>query len=288
VKSKIFLNPVIFIVFLSILSGCYKLNPPPKIDDVIGHLPFIGNEIYPENGSTVFEERLFLRWKLSDEDGDIEVIELYFGKDSDPPLKVVNDIEYFYDSYEIRDLEPNITYYWKIIVKDKYNEVESPVWSFNTTYLGRELFGGIVCHVDETGEHGLVFTKDYLKHGYNSYFAWGESNSGYNAYGDGYGAGIQNTANIINGYGGAEMIAAQLCHELFLNGYDDWYLPSASELRYINDNLHANGLYFSVYGNHWSSTEVDNNYAKAVNMGDGEFTDISKTSNCRVRAVRQF
>lgn len=287
-RNHIFNVSFVLILIISIFAGCYKLLPPPDLPDVIGNLPIISNNISPENNSTVYGQEVDLEWYVSDKDNYIESIDLYFGKQPDPTLHVTNVHNLDYDEYRVDGLEPNSTYYWKIVVKDEFNEVQSPIWSFKTTYIGRELFGGIVFYVDETGEHGLVCSKENLEYSYYSTFDWGESNQNYNAFGDGIGAGIQNTQNIVDSYAGTDMIAAQLCYDLYLNAYSDWYLPSLTELNYIYENLKKNGLGSGLYNYIWSSTEDGLNYAKAVDFDDGTVDNVSKTNSCKVRAVREF
>lgn len=107
-----------------------------------------------------------------------------------------------------------------------------------------------------------------------------------NAFGSSVGSGQSNTTNIISslGYGG---YAARVCEDLNINGYSDWYLPSLDELSLMKDNktiipnINTSGIY-------WSSTEVSsvNAYAKGFNTGNDY--NYSKSTACRVRAIRSF
>jgi hypothetical protein len=103
------------------------------------------------------------------------------------------------------------------------------------------------------------------------------------------GSGNQNTIDIMAGCTTAG-IAARICGDLVLGGYDDWYLPSLYELKklYINRAV-IGGLTGSVY---WSSSQYseDNVDAFIYNFDVGGETDyyMYKSYSANVRAVRSF
>jgi protocatechuate 3,4-dioxygenase beta subunit len=72
--------------------------------------------------------------------------------------------------------------------------------------------------------------------------------------------------------------AAQVCEDLTMNGYSDWYLPSVAELQMIKNNSAAVG---NVSGSSWSSSE-----ASASNAFDSDGS-IDKSLARRVRCVRK-
>ena len=105
------------------------------------------------------------------------------------------------------------------------------------------------------------------------------------------GTGQANT-NTIVGSLGAGTYAAQLCKNLTLGGYSDWFLPSKDELTQML-LLAARGLGSIITNqNYWASSEVSNSYAWTCYF-DG--TTVGYTNNqdkngsaMRVRAIREF
>ncbi len=154
--------------------------------------------------------------------------------------------------------------------------------------------GGIVFWVDPTDiTHGLVCaTVDQSTgvHWYNgTYTITG-------ATGTAIGTGKVNTTAIVNNQG-AGTYAAQLCNDLSLNGYSDWYLPSKDELTAvymnvttINATAVSNGLgSLSTSKNYWSSTETANNVAFGHNFNIGVSVHAVKNHNgYYVRAIRAY
>lgn len=146
--------------------------------------------------------------------------------------------------------------------------------------------------------------------------SYAQPNNRWSAYGfnvsvaDSQTNGAQNTIDILAGCP-TPGIAAEICANLFLNGYSDWYLPSESELyaMYINigpgsgDGQFITGGVYEGTGNvggfsngyYWCSTEITapgnpNDTAGRVcdftngNQGVNDF----KYSINSVRAVRAF
>lgn len=109
--------------------------------------------------------------------------------------------------------------------------------------------------------------------------------------------GLQNTLDIVANCA-EQNIAARLCYDLVLNGYDDWYLPSRSELYTLYENkaliggfIDGSELFPSYY---WSSTQ-DNNTGISNAFGmtfsgiyGGGSGGNAKRDPASVRAVRQF
>ncbi len=150
--------------------------------------------------------------------------------------------------------------------------------------------GGIIFYLDASGEHGLVAASSDQSSGirwYNgSYTTTG-------ATGDGVGAGEENTI-LIEISQGSGSSAAQLCRDLTLGGYTDWFLPSKDELHLMYTNLKQNGFGdFDVSFLYWSSTEEGSpqsgsREAWSQSFLDGWQSTFEKPYSFYVRAVRAF
>jgi len=87
----------------------------------------------PENNSSEQPLSLTLEWECSDPDYDFLKYDVYFGNQVNPKTKVFEDIKD--KKCEIDNLDPETTYYWKVITKDGRDGVtSSPIWSFTTQY----------------------------------------------------------------------------------------------------------------------------------------------------------
>ena len=102
------------------------------------------------------------------------------------------------------------------------------------------------------------------------------------------GTGAQNTIDIEAGCL-TSGIAADICANLTLGGYSDWFLPSKDELNQMYINLHLQGLGgFLASAGYWSSTENDLNSAYGQGFFTGGNGHASKSSIAYVRAARAF
>jgi len=101
------------------------------------------------------------------------------------------------------------------------------------------------------------------------------------------GTGEQNTIDIEAGCT-IPGTAADICANLSLGGYTDWFLPSKDELNqmYVNLKLYGLGGFGSYL--YWSSSEDDAYNAWYQNFDDGNQYNYSKNNTLRVRAVRVF
>lgn len=101
------------------------------------------------------------------------------------------------------------------------------------------------------------------------------------------GTGKANTADIVTAQGSGSY-AAQLCNDLTLGGYSDWFLPSEDELNAMYQEKSAIGSFgYSIY---WSSTENSYGDDKAMyeNFTTGYWYAGGKDGDGGVRAVREF
>jgi len=107
------------------------------------------------------------------------------------------------------------------------------------------------------------------------------------ADGTAVGAGEQNTIDIEAGCTTAGT-AADICANLSLGGYSDWFLPSINELNLMYENLKVAGVGGFADDVYWSSSENPVGTAYLQNLGNGSLTLTSKFALLRVRAVRAF
>ncbi|MEQ9377585.1 MAG: FISUMP domain-containing protein [Imperialibacter sp.] len=176
-------------------------------------------------------------------------------------------------------------------LKDNEPEIIAP----GTYAVGDLALGGVIAYVLQTGdpgydpdsEHGLVVALSDQSSGAE----WGCSGTGIRgAERSDIGTGSQNTLDII--YDCATPgIAARLCHDLTLNGYSDWYLPSKEELNilYLNKMAIASGGATLADEYYWSSTENGGLLAWGQDLSNGQAVAPDKSvTNLNVRAVRAF
>jgi hypothetical protein len=163
------------------------------------------------------------------------------------------------------------------------------------TYLlaiGDTYQGGIVFYMDGSGG-GLIAAPTDQSPG----AGWGcymTLISG--ADGTAIGTGTQNTIDIINAnctsFNGSP--AADICANLTLGGYSDWFLPSKDELNEMYLNIgNGNALGLGNLGGfatsyYWSSSEINNYNAWSQYFGNGYQYYVGKNVTRNVRAVRAF
>jgi hypothetical protein len=82
--------------------------------------------------------------------------------------------------------------------------------------------------------------------------------------------------------------AAELCADLDMGGYTDWFLPSIDELKLMYQNLKEKGLGNFTDGDYLSSSEYDKDYIWLQRFGNGKQDFNGKGCPMRVRPVRAF
>jgi hypothetical protein len=196
-------------------------------------------------------------------------------------------------------LLPGISYYVRSYATNSKGTSYGNVQVFNTAdttgfYLGQEYGGGIIFYIDNSGQHGLIAgTADQG----NAF--WGCPGTSIPETQSTVGSGATNTAAIIAGCSEPN-IAARICDELQLNGYNDWFLPNINELALMYQYRGLIGGFASVYTDvysphYWSSLETDALNAWSFNFEDGTshsnwwgYTYSNKLYNFKIRAVRAF
>ena len=153
--------------------------------------------------------------------------------------------------------------------------------------------GGIIFYILQPGDigyvagevHGLI-AANFDQSSLAEWGCFGTDIAG--ADGIEIGTGTQNTIDIEAGcttFG----TAADICANLTIGAYSDWYLPSKDELDMMYVNLHLQGLggFASYY--YWSSSEkIGGNSAWFQDFYDGAQGGVNKDFNINVRAVRAF
>lgn len=155
---------------------------------------------------------------------------------------------------------------------------------FNTPlFIGASYQGGIIFYLDASGEHGLIAAPTDQSTGIQW---WNGSYTTTGATGDGVDSGKANTYMIV-GNQGIGSYAAELCRDLHLGGYADWYLPSKYELNLMYLQK-ANIGGFATNGYYWSSSEDNISNAWVQYFFDGSQDSYYKYYTEYVRAVRAF
>ncbi|MBL7886690.1 MAG: hypothetical protein JNJ52_08080 [Flavobacterium sp.] len=115
------------------------------------------------------------------------------------------------------------------------------------------------------------------------------------ASGNTIGSGAQNTTDIVTGCT-SPGIAAQLCDNLVLNGYSDWFLPSNADwIAMCSGTAISNNVISNVTG-YWTSNQVDANTANIIFNNYPSYTgyigNVTKNDTNSyggyVRAIRMF
>jgi hypothetical protein len=164
------------------------------------------------------------------------------------------------------NLGANVTYYVRAYAINSLGIVYGPEQTFTTTtpsglYIGKYYAGGRIFYLDGTGQHGMVYFR--LR---DDGVPWRTGGSGIPFYvpnlDSAFGTGQQNTAAIIASLG-VNGPAAYMCDTLINDGYNDWYLPSSSELRTLHHNIFPIGYFGNLYWGPWGIVVYWSSYQDA-------------------------
>lgn len=178
-------------------------------------------------------------------------------------------------------------------VQQKLNLGETPLQLFNSGIIldsiyGKNYKGGIIFHLNTANGSGLLahFQDNYGNAG------WGDFGDVTNANNTAIGFGLQNS-NAIMAYHTSTNTAADLCDNLTISGYSDWYLPSKDEMSKMMLILKFKpGIYFGAISGYWTSSNID--FEKVWIIRSDNVAIASKkylssyTYDNRIRAVRTF
>ncbi len=159
--------------------------------------------------------------------------------------------------------------------------------------VGDSYGGGIVAYIlvngdtgyDPSVQHGLIAATADQSTG----IQWYNGSDVVTGATSAIGTGQANTTAIV-AIQGAGSYAAQLCNDLTVGDYNDWFLPSKDELNKLYLNQVVIGGFPSDYEYYcyWSSSEGSATLAWFQLFGDGGQYNSSKFNSWRVRAVRAF
>ncbi len=177
----------------------------------------------------------------------------------------------------------NTSYYVKAYAINGAGTAYGDQVSFSTIAftVGQAFGGGIIFYIDGSGQHGLISAPTDQSTGDQ----WGCYGTLITGTSTAIGTGQANTTLIVNGCSEAA-IAARICTDLSLNGYNDWFLPSKDELNLMYVQKTVIGGFTS--DRYWSSSEYDANSVADQNFGGGTQYGRNKYDPGYVRAVRAF
>ena len=176
------------------------------------------------------------------------------------------------------------TYYVRAYATNSIGTSYGDEISFTTALaVGESYQGGIIFYVDGSGG-GLIAAESDQSTG-TSWFNGSQVNVGSTS--SAIGTGQANTTTIVSALGSGSY-AAQICDDLVLNGYSDWYLPSRDELSTLYSQKNKVGGFTSTL--YFASYQLSaNNNASTVSFSTGGLSYTThQYSAGHVRAIRSF
>lgn len=175
------------------------------------------------------------------------------------------------------------TFYYKAYATNSLGTSYGDEKLFITTtpsnlFIGQSFQGGTIFHIDSGGRSGLIASEGICCH------PWGCTGQFIPGLLRVVGSGQHNTNSILSACGMTN-IAARACQDLIVNGYDDWYMGSNSEITLLNTSLTrgvGNQSPGSLTSSQYSSTEhIGRNFNGGNHPG-------SKNDAWHIRAIRSF
>lgn len=163
-----------------------------------------------------------------------------------------------------------------------------PYTGIPNLHVGDLFAGGVVAYILQQGDQGYVagevhgLIAAYYDQGYGE---WGCNTTNIAGTSVILGKGKINTDDIMNNCSQTGT-AAELCDNLVLNGYSDWFLPSKNELEKVYQIRNYTNNFQNYY--YWSSSQDTNTTAWLKNFNGGVTSTGNKNGNYAVRAVRYF
>ncbi len=235
---------------------------------------------------------------VTDDGGDRDIIRGFCWSTSPSPTiadsKVYSGTGEGVFTESVTNLTPATIYYVRAFAENgagvSYG-VQTSFTTLITPIIGESYLGGVLAYVYQSGDpgyvegefHGLIAAPSDQSTG----ATWGCSGTTVGSTSNALGAGLANTNAIVAACSTAG-IAARLCYDLELNGYDDWFLPSLHEILKLYQNRDAIGGFDTVSGTYWNSLEGSPTQASMKEFFSGSYAFPLKTSLYRVRAIRYF
>ncbi len=94
-----------------------------------GMPPYVAQALYPVNLTSITGESVSLSWQDVDPDGDALTFDVYFGPAPEQMSRIAVTGE---TACSATGLEPQRTYYWRIVAHDWKSFTEGPLWQFTT------------------------------------------------------------------------------------------------------------------------------------------------------------
>lgn len=184
----------------------------------------------------------------------------------------------------LRGLNPNTTYYARCYAKNingvvTYgNEIS---FRTNQLFVGDFYGGGFVVSYDTLSRSGIICAP--VDTGWHIWGCMGTNISGTSTA---IGTGQTNTNLILAGCS-SRPIAASVCANLILNGYDDWFLPSANELLLAYSLLRSRNI-ANLGPHNYTSSQINPDLVHDVNTSKGSPGHIGQAFKWQYSQVRPF